>query len=383
MATQQDHQRNEGQRGIIEVTWHEADIRGYTDLLPADIFAAERSGSELLHEVRSPRGSTEQAKCVVTVAGNEARLDYAAFAEFNAKRKMIPGELLLVFADVARTMVKDVFWREPGGASRPADATVSYVTDIARLRLVSSSREIQESVAEFNRGAASDQGLTGELLHQTTYWVLDPVTACFGPSKFVGFMGMTFESYRRARRGHWTGDRFDGNITRKRIEHVLGHGYASDEGLADRLESWASQLTGAPDVFQGIDRGKWKFVTLPVLHNDAVLPEEITSPERFPEGASRKVSVNAYERSQEARDACIRHYGCTCVVCGFDFSQRYGDLGEGFIVVHHLKRLADIGTEYEVDPIIDLRPVCPNCHAMIHRQEPPIEFAELKKQVRN
>lgn len=51
-------------------------------------------------------------------------------------------------------------------------------------------------------------------------------------------------------------------------------------------------------------------------------------------------------------------------------------------MVHHLKKLADIKAEYEVDPIKDLQPVCPNCHAMIHRQDPPIEIEELKKQLK-
>ncbi len=36
-------------------------------------------------------------------------------------------------------------------------------------------------------------------------------------------------------------------------------------------------------------------------------------------------------------------------------------MGEGFIHVHHLKPLSEVGYEYRVDPIRDLRPVCPNC----------------------
>ena len=49
----------------------------------------------------------------------------------------------------------------------------------------------------------------------------------------------------------------------------------------------------------------------------------------------------------------------------------YGDSAVGFIHVHHLKPLAEIGAEYEVDPIEDLRPICPNCHAVIHMTNPP------------
>jgi 5-methylcytosine-specific restriction protein A len=41
--------------------------------------------------------------------------------------------------------------------------------------------------------------------------------------------------------------------------------------------------------------------------------------------------------------------------------------------------LSEVGNEYRVDPIRDLRPVCPNCHAMIHRRIPAYSIEELKK----
>jgi 5-methylcytosine-specific restriction protein A len=53
-----------------------------------------------------------------------------------------------------------------------------------------------------------------------------------------------------------------------------------------------------------------------------------------------------------------------------DFEETYGPVGKGLIHVHHLKALASVGIEYQVNPVADLRPVCPNCHAMIHRGEP-------------
>jgi 5-methylcytosine-specific restriction protein A len=53
-------------------------------------------------------------------------------------------------------------------------------------------------------------------------------------------------------------------------------------------------------------------------------------------------------------------------------------LGAGFIQVHHTVPLSSIGTEYVIDPIRDLIPVCPNCHAMLHRKTPPFSIAELR-----
>lgn len=109
------------------------------------------------------------------------------------------------------------------------------------------------------------------------------------------------------------------------------------------------------------------------------LPEETNQPERFVEGATRTVSVNAHERNREARQTCLQHYGHSCRVCEFNFAQTYGPLGQGYIHVHHLVPLATITEQYVVNPIDDLIPVCPNCHAMIHRTEPPQSIDDVKR----
>ena len=110
-------------------------------------------------------------------------------------------------------------------------------------------------------------------------------------------------------------------------------------------------------------------------------PDEI--PEReYKEGAVRQVQVNSYERDRAARQACIRHYGPACVVCGFVFEERYGALGAGYIHVHHLVPISEIGENYRIDPIKDLRPICPNCHAMIHRRRPPLPIEDVRRQLR-
>jgi hypothetical protein len=98
---------------------------------------------------------------------------------------------------------------------------------------------------------------------------------------------------------------------------------------------------------------------------------------QYKEGSTSKVLVNAYERNPQARKKCIEYYGTSCYVCGFNFGKVFGKLGEGFIHVHHLKPIAEIGEEYEINPIEDMRPVCPNCHAMIHRRIPLLSIEEI------
>ncbi|MBP9616309.1 MAG: HNH endonuclease [Aliarcobacter sp.] len=54
-------------------------------------------------------------------------------------------------------------------------------------------------------------------------------------------------------------------------------------------------------------------------------------------------------------------------------------MGKSFIHVHHLKSLTEIKKEYKINPIEDLRPVCLNCHAMIHKKNSAYSIDELKK----
>lgn len=107
------------------------------------------------------------------------------------------------------------------------------------------------------------------------------------------------------------------------------------------------------------------------------------SDEDYYEGTRIKILVNKFERDTKARDKSIEHYGAVCAACEFDFKEEYGEIGKGFIHVHHLVPIAQIGKSYKVDPINDLIPVCPNCHAMIHKRKPkPFTIDEIKEKLK-
>jgi 5-methylcytosine-specific restriction protein A len=109
------------------------------------------------------------------------------------------------------------------------------------------------------------------------------------------------------------------------------------------------------------------------------ISQEIEPEASYYEGAGVEVTVNKYERDAGARAACIAKYGAVCSVCQFDFQKTYGSIGEGFIHVHHLVPLSSIRASYCVNPTKDLRPICPNCHAMVHRRSPPYSINRLRK----
>ncbi len=142
---------------------------------------------------------------------------------------------------------------------------------------------------------------------------------------------------------------------------------------------WDAQMSGTriPDNIATEVELEWSNLT-DVKYCRFLLPEEILHKEILLEGSTRTIFVNVYERSTKARRQCIAHHGSTCVVCDMSFEKTYGSIGKDFIHVHHLIPLAEIRQEYIVDPIKDLRPVCPNCHAMIHSQKPAFSIEEMK-----
>jgi len=150
--------------------------------------------------------------------------------------------------------------------------------------------------------------------------------------------------------------------------------------LAERapLADWAAAaVTGVcqpvPEEQARAIRKLWA-ECLPADEIDPVLPV----PGTLPQDALIRVGVNRHERNPHARRVCLAHHGTSCAACGFSFEAAYGPEGEGFIHIHHLVPAAQLGPGYELDPVGDLVPLCPNCHAMAHRRRIPYTVAELR-----
>lgn len=89
----------------------------------------------------------------------------------------------------------------------------------------------------------------------------------------------------------------------------------------------------------------------------------------YVEGQGHNVSVTSYERNPLARKECLDHSGYSCSICGINFEKKYGEIGKNFIHVHHISFISSKnGNSHQINPITDLIPVCPNCHAMLHRK---------------
>jgi predicted HNH restriction endonuclease len=108
-------------------------------------------------------------------------------------------------------------------------------------------------------------------------------------------------------------------------------------------------------------------------------PKEAPTEIKYDEGAPRRVFMDRYERNPRARARCIEHHGTSCAACGLSLAHRYGPEAEGLIHVHHRRPRASVRARSTINPVRDLVPVCPNCHAVIHRTDPPISIKKIQQ----
>jgi len=119
-----------------------------------------------------------------------------------------------------------------------------------------------------------------------------------------------------------------------------------------------------------------------------VLPFEDETEEDVPEiefsieGGKKSGIFNFYERSKKNRRICLAVHGFSCKTCGVSLGEKYGDLGQDFIHVHHTTPVSQMREPRPVNPYTELIPVCPNCHYMMHRKDPPVSPEELIRQIR-
>lgn len=98
----------------------------------------------------------------------------------------------------------------------------------------------------------------------------------------------------------------------------------------------------------------------------------------YPEGALKTVRTNRYERDRRNRAVAIAIHGTACKGCGLEMGTRYGSVAAGFVEIHHITPVSQLGAGYVIDPVRDLVPLCPNCHAVVHRRDPPLTVSEVE-----
>lgn len=153
----------------------------------------------------------------------------------------------------------------------------------------------------------------------------------------------------------WT--RLELSVRRGQLD--LGNGDEDNRKIA----GWTQQVTAA-------------IIALLPIEQDEIFTENLQT--GFPEGAKANVEANRYERDRRNRAAALAIHGYNCAACNFDLGHRYGSAAAGLIEVHHLTPVSKLGENYRINPATDLVPLCPNCHRVAHRRDPPFTIDELR-----
>ncbi len=187
------------------------------------------------------------------------------------------------------------------------------------------------------------------------------------------------------------------------LKELGGHAYLNDiyevfEKISDEelpesykaivratLEKNSSDSTvfdGKDDLFysvDGIGNGHWG---LRSINNENVL-ELTQDDDEFSEGKLLlKLHLQRERNPKLIRNAkknfLDKNGRLYCEICGFDFNEKYGELGKNYIEAHHMIPVSTMA-EGEKTKIEDIVMVCSNCHSMIHRKKPWLNKTELKK----
>lgn len=103
--------------------------------------------------------------------------------------------------------------------------------------------------------------------------------------------------------------------------------------------------------------------------------------EEFTEARRRAAEHYFWARNPQLREQALEFYGTICQVCAFDFEEVYGELGRGFIELHHKNPLSELSeaewTSELRTNVHDVAVVCANCHCMIHRRRPALSLEDV------
>ena len=143
----------------------------------------------------------------------------------------------------------------------------------------------------------------------------------------------------------------EGGVTRRHLHQLERHGQLT----LNTSESGAATPTA--------------LLPAAIASRKRVVPERDES--RYPEGAESYRTHRTRERDSALATAAkkrrLTDFGTlACDVCTFDFTQKYGVLGGGFIEAHHTVPVSKLDGTTKTR-VSDLALVCSNCHRMLHR----------------
>lgn len=135
---------------------------------------------------------------------------------------------------------------------------------------------------------------------------------------------------------------------------------------------WILARKGRPSLVRGF---AWELrpevvatlESMDFINTMASADDELSVQTVLTEAQSATTTLKLKQRNSLARQKCLSRFKpVACQICGLDFAEKYDSAFQDCIHVHHLNPLALAQNLRAVNPDVDLIPVCPNCHAVIH-----------------
>jgi hypothetical protein len=100
---------------------------------------------------------------------------------------------------------------------------------------------------------------------------------------------------------------------------------------------------------------------------------------RVQEGKTKLVTLSTRERNRTLRVLALTKRGTICEICGFDFTETYGEFARNCVEVHHLEALAGSNRNGVTTSLNDVIVVCPNCHRALHQFKDPSNWKAFRR----
>lgn len=193
----------------------------------------------------------------------------------------------------------------------------------------------------------------------------------FWPSRFVGYKSNGMSQHKASKTK-------DGKETNPAITKALKINLKINQNLEELHHQYCQSFGVIPDNF------KKQFWDLE--GENAVIIENDEEKNGFPEGGIVERMHLHRERNTRVINLAKERYKRThgklfCEICGFDFTEKYGILGEDFIECHHTIAVSAMSPKHQTKQE-DIALVCANCHRMLHRKRPWLSIGELKEILR-
>lgn len=244
------------------------------------------------------------------------------------------------------------------------------------MDVVTTEEEIRDNLARFENylcdGSEDEQQFAYNLIRRGSCFIAYKIDGelRFSPSRYTGYL-------RNTKDKHLANSDKDGKETNAAINKVIGYILSPNDDFESEYVAFASKLGITPN---NKNRKYWH---LNLQGYD--FANNASADDGFPEGRLVERKHKSRERNQAlvsaAKDAFLKNNATLhCEICGFDFQEKYGERGRGYIEAHHTIPVSDMAPGQKTR-LEDIALVCSNCHRMLHRSRPWLGMEQLRKLV--